>query len=866
MKTFKEAVKKFVGLFSQKTRLTNDIKTISDSLVKSESELSDLVKSFESSPSDDMDAYFSSVHSLSQDIKKAKIIRKEYGIKLAEMLSKGGELKYKDYMKDSLGRARESMPQVDSKNLTDYLLHFQDKVGVSKVSKKASSLKPSQNEMDEDKVLKMISDGEDMDNTYVISSDNYIVDGHHRWAKDLEEDDSKEVSCYKVELPIKELLKRSNLLKLTRKEDINGIEKSEFCFYIEEGFPLTTPIHPNSRVLLDNDLRPIPADDFIRDIVAISKAHDAHLISDEVFEKARKGAVNPLVARRVLARNHETGRFFFTTREINPNKHLPNNGDVENAEPVVPAVINIAQEDIAKYDRQKSVERVLKHGDIVDVNVVGLFTGANIHLKNLMVTNIKADSIVVRIPETIHIQTPTKTVVFLKNVRLTIPRTNNPKWSRFQNLDFDISDEELEERIKRLSMGLNKQSIEQANALGFSICTELVGKTEAEVSAFTSNFNSRFAGFSPLTMFQEARELIKSHFRLNNDDDVKYEFSTSSAHPSLGFSISKAGRFRISRHAGGNENFPGKVGISHDYFSIARVADQGGGFAKDMFKAMYKQYKNAKIPFISVHANIDVGGYTWARLGFCVDKSTASSMVNMFSPGIEKTIKTGFVRKGVDNVADFKVVDGKCLIKRIGSEDYDDVSAIKTYIGKNKIKAGKLLEKLDDLMMQGMNIDGRAMEDYEGDDKITPEQAEELKTPIRNQIEETNTELDAVPMGARYVACRNGETQSGDIYDHFYDEKYTITQDDADKAKRIYQTWKTENPGSNRFPAILLSHINNGKAGKAAMLGSNWYGTVDLENDIERKTFENAIGYDEAITPSVTIAEKPVTKEVAQNA
>jgi len=47
---------------------------------------------------------------------------------------------------------------------------------------------------------------------------------------------------------------------------------------------------------------------------------------------------------------------------------------------------------------------------------------------------------------------------------------------------------------------------------------------------------------------------------------------------------------------------------------------QGKGFSKGVFKSFYKQYQNAGIDKIEVHANIDVGGYTWARYGFMATK------------------------------------------------------------------------------------------------------------------------------------------------------------------------------------------------------------------------------------------------------
>lgn len=55
--------------------------------------------------------------------------------------------------------------------------------------------------------------------------------------------------------------------------------------------------------------------------------------------------------------------------------------------------------------------------------------------------------------------------------------------------------------------------------------------------------------------------------------------------------------------------------VNHDYFKIPENI-QGGGISKQLFQSLYKQYQNAGIEVLNVHANINVGGYTWAKYGF----------------------------------------------------------------------------------------------------------------------------------------------------------------------------------------------------------------------------------------------------------
>lgn len=69
-------------------------------------------------------------------------------------------------------------------------------------------LKPSQVEFNDEKVKKQVQRGikELASNGYVVSKDNYIFDGHHRWKALLELDSSEQIKCYKVNVDIDELI------------------------------------------------------------------------------------------------------------------------------------------------------------------------------------------------------------------------------------------------------------------------------------------------------------------------------------------------------------------------------------------------------------------------------------------------------------------------------------------------------------------------------------------------------------------------------------------------------------------------------------------------------------------------------------
>lgn len=66
--------------------------------------------------------------------------------------------------------------------------------------------------------------------------------------------------------------------------------------------------------------------------------------------------------------------------------------------------------------------------------------------------------------------------------------------------------------------------------------------------------------------------------------------------------------------------------VSHSTFTVPpRI--QGKGISKEVLQACYKQYKNAGIEQIFVGANMEVGGYTWGKYGFAVEKEMLKSLL-----------------------------------------------------------------------------------------------------------------------------------------------------------------------------------------------------------------------------------------------
>lgn len=59
----------------------------------------------------------------------------------------------------------------------------------------------------------------------------------------------------------------------------------------------------------------------------------------------------------------------------------------------------------------------------------------------------------------------------------------------------------------------------------------------------------------------------------------------------------------------------GDLYVEHAFLQLNRSV-QGSGFAEQFNRNLYDWYRRSGVVRVEVHANIDVGGYTWARAGF----------------------------------------------------------------------------------------------------------------------------------------------------------------------------------------------------------------------------------------------------------
>jgi hypothetical protein len=123
-----------------------------------------------------------------------------------------------------------------SKFLKDYDDKIKPEVEIKKISVKVKDLKPSQNEIFLDHILsRMIVKDEDRadaidgklkDRDILISSDNHLIDGHHRWATAFILNPNCKLKCTLINLPIKYALPIINAM--IEASDVSGEEPIDY--------------------------------------------------------------------------------------------------------------------------------------------------------------------------------------------------------------------------------------------------------------------------------------------------------------------------------------------------------------------------------------------------------------------------------------------------------------------------------------------------------------------------------------------------------------------------------------------------------------------------------------------------------------
>jgi hypothetical protein len=107
----------------------------------------------------------------------------------------------------SLGIIRKNLPQIVASEVRNFI-EFLESNGVSVRAKERNvcDLKPSQKDLNMDKIKDMADDPDILSKAVLTSQDNYLLDGHHRWASAYTSGKDTPIKCIEAQCPIEKLI------------------------------------------------------------------------------------------------------------------------------------------------------------------------------------------------------------------------------------------------------------------------------------------------------------------------------------------------------------------------------------------------------------------------------------------------------------------------------------------------------------------------------------------------------------------------------------------------------------------------------------------------------------------------------------
>lgn len=111
----------------------------------------------------------------------------------------------------------------------------------------------------------------------------------------------------------------------------------------------------------------------------------------------------------------------------------------------------------------------------------------------------------------------------------------------------------------------------------------------------------------------------------------------------------------------------GTFTVEHRYFEIEKTL-QGKGLSKTVLRTFYEEYRAMGVDKIGVHANIDVGGYTWARYGFQAE--SRNDVKYAIKWGALNPTQKGYIEKMIDDWYSTRPDDSPFPIKKIADLTY----------------------------------------------------------------------------------------------------------------------------------------------------------------------------------------------------
>lgn len=131
----------------------------------------------------------------------------------------------------NLGLSRSSMPQVDDSQLDAFTKYLEDNgAAVTQEHVRLKQLRLTQNEINKTKIwklMKVIRNKKPMQRVWV-SSDNYVIDGSHRFVAALNIDNRQRLLVNKVDMKALDLVKLANKFPGVRHRTVSDNRHSIF--------------------------------------------------------------------------------------------------------------------------------------------------------------------------------------------------------------------------------------------------------------------------------------------------------------------------------------------------------------------------------------------------------------------------------------------------------------------------------------------------------------------------------------------------------------------------------------------------------------------------------------------------------------
>ena len=278
---------------------------------------------------------------------------------------------------------------------------------------------------------------------------------------------------------------------------------------------------------------------------------------------------------------------------------------------------------------------------------------------------------------------------------------------------------------------------------------------------------------------------------------------------------------------------PSKKTVYHGTFVLPKEL-QGKGVATRVNAQMYSFYRSLGVPTVRTHANIDVGGYTWARQGFTWDEVSGGPAREQVRP-ILRRLKDVAKESGVDLSGELRRIEERIEagdiptpfeLSEVGrSHQWDSNTGRKTWVGKDAMLASdwygvKRLD-VDDVEAKISDVHEEHSERVSGKLDEYP-----VKDEFRTSVPE-GIEVLAAPekdLQKLYVDQEKAKREAEEKPSEDTRAKPVgLSPSDSDEWDQAVEAMKTSPEAHKKFFMKHLDHLREKVASAVDLSGDDWY-------------------------------------------